>query len=190
MLTSADTQFPTDLPVPQDDGACAHLLGSRLPSVTIPSTSGDKVDLSSLPGLTVLFCYPRTGAPNETITPEWNAVPGARGCTPQACSFRDELDKLRQLGVGHLYGLSTQSTIYQREARERLHLPYSLLSDDKLEFATALKLPTFEWQGKTLVKRLALAIEEGKIVNVWYPVFPPDKNAKEVTEWLEAIRNA
>lgn len=107
VLISADTQFPKDLPVPQDDGACAHLLGSRLPSVALPSTSGDKVDLSSLTGLTVLFCYPRTGAPDETITPEWNTIPGARGCTPQACAFRDELEELRRLGLENLYGLST-----------------------------------------------------------------------------------
>ncbi|KAK7186961.1 hypothetical protein DPSP01_009341 [Paraphaeosphaeria sporulosa] len=117
----------------------------RLPSVALSTTSGDQVDLPSLSGLKFRFCYPRTGAPDEKITPTWNAVPGARVCTPQVCSFRDKIDKFRQLRVEHLYGLSTQDTQYQQEARERLHLPYDLLSDDTLEFAMALKLPTFEW---------------------------------------------
>ncbi|KAJ4292551.1 hypothetical protein N0V90_009214 [Kalmusia sp. IMI 367209] len=181
---------PTDLPVPEDDGACSHLAHSHLPSVTLPTTSGNEINLSSLDGLTILFCYPRTGAPNETIPQEWNVIPGARGCTPQACSFRDETEKLRQLGAKHLYGLSTQDSTYQKEVRERLHLPYELLSDEKLEFAKALRLPTFDWQGKSLIKRLALAIEDGRIVKVWYPVFPPDKNAQDVVQWLKAKQKA
>ncbi|KAH3911468.1 hypothetical protein HBI56_103590 [Parastagonospora nodorum] len=178
------TTFPSGLPVPKDDGACSHLLGSRMPSVTLPDTSGNTVDVSSLSGLTILFCYPRTGAPGETITDDWNAIPGARGCTPQACSFKDELAELAKLGVKNVFGLSTQDTPYQTEAKERLHLPYDLLSDKELAFAEALKLPTFEWQGKQLIKRLALAVEDAKIIHVWYPVFPPDSNAKEVLNWL------
>jgi peroxiredoxin len=155
-----------------------------MPSVTLPDTSGNTVDVSSLSGLTILFCYPRTGALGETITDDWNAIPGARGCTPQACSFKDEFAELAKLGVKNVFGLSTQDTPYQIEAKERLHLPYDLLSDIELAFAEALKLPTFEWQGKHLIKRLALAVEDAKIIHVWYPVFPPDSNAKEVLNWL------
>lgn len=184
MLTKIDTAFPSDLPVPEDDGACSHLTGSNMPSVALPDTSGHLVDIAALSGLTILFCYPRTGAPGETIGDDWNAIPGARGCTPQACSFRDELAELHELGVNNVFGLSTQDTPYQAEARARLHLPYELLSDEKLTFAHALKLPTFEWQEKTLIKRLALAVEDAKIIHVWYPVFPPDSNAKEVKKWL------
>ncbi|KAF1998667.1 redoxin family protein [Amniculicola lignicola CBS 123094] len=180
------TTFPSTLPIPQDDGACSHLAGSVIPSVSLPSTSGTAVDLSTLPGRTILFCYPRTGAPGEAITDDWNAIPGARGCTPQACSFRDETQKLYRLGVQHLYGLSTQDTAYQQEAKERLHLPFDLLSDEKLGLVDALKLPLFEWHGQRLVKRLALAIRDGRVEQVWYPVFPPDKNAADVVTRLES----
>jgi peroxiredoxin len=155
-----------------------------MPSVVLPDTSGKSVDVAKLTGLTILFCYPRTGAPGETITDDWNAIPGARGCTPQACSFRDELAELRKHGVKNVFGLSTQESPYQAEAKDRLHLRYELLSDENLTFAKALRLPIFEWQGKTLVKRLALAVEDAKIIHVWYPVFPPDSNAKEVVKWL------
>ena len=180
----ADTSFPTDLPVPQDDGACSHLPGSQIPSIPLSDTAGQPVDIAALPGLTIVFCYPRTGAPGETITDDWNAIPGARGCTPQACSFRDELAELRRLGVKNVFGVSTQDTSYQAEARDRLHLPYELLSDEDLVYAKALGLPTFEWQGKSLIKRLALAVEDAKVIHVFYPVFPPDSNAKEVAKWL------
>jgi peroxiredoxin len=160
MLTTADTSFPADLPVPQDDGACSHLTGSNMPSISLSDTSGHSVDVASLSGLTILFCYPRTGAPGETIIEDWNSIPGARGCTPQACSFRDELAELRKLGVKNVFGVSTQDTPYQTEAKERLYLPYELLSDEKLSLVEALKLPTFDWEGKKLIKRLALAIED------------------------------
>jgi peroxiredoxin len=155
-----------------------------MPTVPLPSTSGALVDVSSLSDLAIIFCYPRTGAPNETITEDWNSIPGARGCTPQACSFRDEMAELRKNGVEHVFGLSTQTTPYQKEAKDRLHLPYDLLSDEHLNFAKALHLPMFEWQGQPLIKRLALAVKDGRIEKVWYPVFPPDRNAKEVLEWL------
>lgn len=186
ILTFADTTFPSDLPVPQDDGACSHLTGLQAPSVSLTSTSGEQVDLASLSGLTILFCYPRTGAPGENVSDEWNMIPGARGCTPQACAFRDLAQQLYKLGVKQLFGISTQDTPYQQEARERNHLPYQLLSDEKLELAKALELPTFEWKGEQLIKRMAMAIEDGKIVRVWYPVFPPDRNAGDVLEWLSA----
>ena len=140
--------------------------------------------MSKLLGLAIIFCYPRTGAPGEQIPDEWNVIPGARGCTPQACSFRDEMGELRKRGVRAIFGVSTQDTPYQQEVKTRVHLPYELLSDADLEFTTALNLPTFEWQGKQLIKRLALAVEDGRITKVWYPVFPPDANAKEVVAWL------
>jgi peroxiredoxin len=155
-----------------------------MPAVSLPATSGDQIDVSSLSTLTIVFCYPRMGAPGETITEEWNSIPGARGCTPHACGFRDEMAELRRLGVKHVFGLSTQGPSLQKEAKERLQLPYDLLSDANLEFATALRLPTFAWKGQTLVKRCALAIKNGTITKVWYPVFPPDANAKEVVKWL------
>jgi peroxiredoxin len=184
VLTKIDIAFPSDLPVPQDDGACSHLPGSNMPSVSLPATSGNVVDVASLSGLTILFCYPRTGAPGESIGDDWNSIPGARGCTPQACSFRDQLAELHDHGVKNVFGVSTQDTPYQAEAKARLHLTYELLSDERLVFVKALRLPTFEWDGKTLIKRLAIAIEDAKIIHVWYPVFPPDSNAKEVVKWL------
>ncbi|KAF1835684.1 hypothetical protein BDW02DRAFT_495264, partial [Decorospora gaudefroyi] len=181
-----NTTFPSNLPIPHDDGACAHLTGLKMPSVTLSVTSGDRLDVSTLSDLTIVFCYPRTGAAGETITEDWNSIPGARGCTPQACSFRDEMAELRRLGVKHVFGVSTQDTAYQKEARDRLHSPYQLLSDEHLEFVKALKLPTFGWQDKTHIARCALAIQEGTIVNVWYPVFPPGTSAREVVSWLKS----
>lgn len=133
----------------------------------------------------IFFCYPRTGAPGETVPDNWNAIPGARGCTPQACSFRDAADELLELGVSYIFGVSTQNTEYQREAKERLHLPYQLLSDEALELQEGLGLPTFEWEGKKVLKRVTLAVVDGKIEKVWYPVFPPDKSADQVLQWLK-----
>lgn len=183
---SPDQTFPSDLPRPEDDGACDHLKGSTFPSISLPSTAGDSIDPSTLTGLTVLFCYPRTGGPNETITEDWNAIPGARGCTPQACSFLDAFKEFTELGAKHIFGASTQDTSYQQEVRERVHLPYQLLSDEGLEMVDKLKLPTFEWQGKKLIKRMSMAIEDGKIIKVWYPVFPPNESANEVLKWLKS----
>jgi peroxiredoxin len=155
-----------------------------LPSIHLPSTSHTTVDPSRHKDLTLIFCYPRTGAPDEVIPSSWNAIPGARGCTPQACSFRDEFSALQTLGVKHVYGISTQDSEYQREVKERVHLPYDLLSDEKLELVRTMRLPTMEWEGKTLVKRLTIAVKEGRVVRVWYPVFPPERSAGEVVEWL------
>ena len=182
-------ELPKDLPRPVDDGACAHLAGLRLPSVPLVSTGGRGVDLSQLAGRTVVYCYPRTGRPDREVPAGWNQIPGARGCTPQSCAFRDHYQELRGLGVGEVFGLSTQDSAYQREAAERLHLPFDLLSDEKLAFAEALKLPTFSVDGMTLIKRLTLILRDGAIEKVFYPVFPPDQNAEQVTRWLEAIRS-
>lgn len=175
--------LPGNRPVPEDDGACDHLLGLRIPSVPLPSTAGGTVDLSGLPGTTVVYCYPRTGRPGEPLPVGWDEIPGARGCTAQSCAFRDYSQELLALGA-RVYGLSTQDTGYQREAVERLRLPFALLSDAELRFARALQLPTFVVEGMTLIKRLTLVIEDEQIVKVFYPVFPPQRNAEEVIAWL------
>ena len=180
-------RLPDDIPAPMDDGATDHLPGTRLPSVPLISTAGEPVDLSKLPGRTIVYCYPRTGRPDQDLPRGWNEIPGARGCTPQSCSFRDHHEELRALGA-RVFGLSTQDTEYQREAAGRLRLPFELLSDERLEFAGALALPTFEADSMILLKRLTLVIEDGRIEKVFYPVFPPDKNAEEVIGWLS--RNA
>ena len=181
-------ELPKDLPVPQDDGACRHLDGMRLPQIALRSTAGRSVDISWLPGTTIVYCYPRTGRPDEESPPGWNAIPGARGCTPQSCAFRDHYQELRRAGVAHVFGLSAQSPADQREAAQRLHLPFELLSDEGLEFARALKLPTFDVAGMRLIKRLTLISRDGMIGKVFYPVFPPDRNAGDVLDWLTAAR--
>ena len=176
--------LPADLPIPRDDGAARHLTGRKLPALALAATDGSRVDLSKLRGRTVVYIYPRTGVPGQASPEGWDQIPGARGCTPQSCSFRDHFAELKRLGVAHLFGLSTQDTAYQSEAAERMHLPFPLLSDQKLELARALELPTFTVAGMTLLKRMALVIDDGAIAKVFYPVFPPDKNAEEVIAWL------
>ena len=176
-------ELPKDLPVPIDDGACDHLTGIALPSVPLPSTAGRLVDLSRIKGRTVVYCYPRTGQPDRDPPHGWNDLPGARGCTPQSCAFRDHYAEVQGYGA-QVFGLSTQDTDYQREAVERLHLPFELLSDERLVFANALRLPTFVVESMVLIKRLTLIICDGRIERVFYPVFPPDKNADEVINWL------
>jgi peroxiredoxin len=176
--------LPPNIPIPQDDGAARHLAGAELPDLALTGTDGKTVNLSKLKGRTVVYIYPRTGVPGVDAPPGWDQIPGARGCTPQSCSFRDHFGELKRLGVAQLYGLSTQGTTYQREAASRLHLPFSILSDEKLAFTGALKLPTFTTSGMTLLKRMALVIDDGTIVKAFYPVFPPDKNAEEVMTWL------
>ena len=180
--------LPPNIPAPQDDGAANHLAGMKLPDLALPATDGAVVNLSKLQGRTVVYIYPRTGVPGVDTLPGWDQIPGARGCTPQSCSFRDQFGELKRLGVAQLYGLSTQDTAYQQEAATRLHLPFAILSDEKLAFATALKLPTFVTAGMTLLKRMALVIDDGVIVKAFYPVFPPDKNAEEVIAWLQASK--
>lgn len=177
-------ELPGNLPAPVDDGACAHLEGMSVPSIPLMSTRGEYVDIAARSGRTVVYCYPRTGRPNEEPPTGWDAIPGARGCTPQSCGFRDHYAELRALGVDAVYGLSTQDTQYQAEAVQRLHLPFDLLSDEKLAFAGALRLPTFEAGGMTLIKRLTLIVHDGTIEHVFYPVFPPDANAPAVIHWL------
>lgn len=176
-------ELPLDLPVPLDDGAADHLIGSRLPSLQLATTDGQQVDLASLAGWTVVYCYPRTGRPDQEPPAGWNQIPGARGCTPQSCAFRDHFAEVQRLGA-RLFGLSTQGTDYQREAVERLHLPFPLLSDARLDFARALRLPTFEVDAMVLIKRLTLIARDGLIEKVFYPVFPPDRNADDVVAWL------
>jgi peroxiredoxin len=180
--------LPTGLPIPQDDGAARHLAGAKLPALALPATDGTQVDMSMLPGRTVVYVYPRTGEPGKAPPDGWDAIPGARGCTPQSCAFRDHFAELQRLGIARVFGLSTQDTRYQREAVERLHLPFAILSDADLRLARALNLPTFTIAGMTLLKRMAWVIEDGAIVKVFYPVFPPDKNAEEVIAWLQASR--
>jgi len=150
------------------------------------TTAGGDIDLSKLHGRTILYAYPRTGGPGVANPSGWDEIPGARGCSPQSCAFRDHYQELRAAGVAHVFGISTQDTAYQREAAERLALPFPLLSDEGLALATALHLPTFEAGGTTLLKRCTLVIDDGVIAHAFYPVFPPDRNASDVIEWLRA----
>jgi peroxiredoxin len=182
--THDPTVLPPDIPVPRDDGGARHLTRMRLPDLALAATSGPAVNLSKLEGRAVVYVYPRTGVPGVDAPPGWDDIPGARGCTPQSCGFRDHFAELRELGVAWVLGLSTQDTGYQREAAERLHLPFPILSDAELNLTRALDLPTFTTSGMTLLKRMALVIDDGVIVKVFYPVFPPDKNAAEVVAWL------
>jgi peroxiredoxin len=180
--------LPADLPKPVNDGACDHLLGMRVPSVVLPSTAGRMVNLAELTApRTVVYCYPRTGVPGEPLPSGWDTIPGARGCTPQACDFRDHHRELADLGAD-VFGLSTQTTEYQKEMAERLHLPFEVLSDVEFRLCDALRLPAFEVEGMRLVKRLTLITRNGVIETVFYPVFPPNENAEQVIRWLKRNR--
>ena len=187
MRTDDVYQLPADLPVPVDDGAARHLVGAPLSPVALPSTRGSLVRLDDAAiRLAVVYCYPRTGRPDAVAlgsTAAWNAIPGARGCTPQSCAYRDHHRKLQELGAV-IYGLSTQPTDYQREAVNRLHLPFELLSDSAGEFSARLRLPWFEVAGVRLLKRVTLIIRQGRIAHCIYPVFPPDKDAETVITWI------
>ena len=183
-MTNLDSVDWSKIPAPDDDGATRHLAGCRVPSVALAATDGSDVDLAGQAGTTVVYIYPMTGRPDVPLPDGWDLIPGARGCTPQSCAFRDHFAELGALGVSHLFGLSAQDTAYQREAAERLHLPFRLLSDHKLKFADALQLPRFEAAGMTLLKRLTLIIVDGRIEHVFYPVFPPDRSATDVIDWL------
>jgi peroxiredoxin len=176
--------LPADLPVPKDDGAANHLTGMRVPAITLGSTANRRINLAELAReRTVIYCYPRTGAPGQPVPKGWDEIPGARGCTPESCGFRDHYHALEALHV-RVFGLSTQTTEYQREAVERLHLPFEILSDADFAVTNALRLPTFEFEGVRLLKRLTMVASDGKIEKVFYPVFPPDKHAEEVIAWL------
>lgn len=186
MNTSNYSQLPPGLPEPTDDGAAAHLEGARLPSVVLACTDGSNTDLGALKGLWVIYVYPMTGRPGVPLPDGWDGIPGARGCTPQSCSFRDHYQELLDLGV-RVFGLSAQAAYEQREARDRLHLPFELLCDASLQLKPALRLPTFKVDGMELFKRLTLIVDDDRIIKVFYPVFPPDRNADEVLSWLRAM---
>jgi len=176
--------LPPDLPVPEDDGAADHLLGMKLPDVSLLATSGEWVNPAKISGRVVVYIYPRTGQPGVELPQGWDEIPGARGCTPQSCAFRDHYAELQALNAS-VFGLSTQDSDYQREAAERLHLPFPLLSDVDLAWGSALRLPTFEVDGMILLKRVTLIASSARIEKVFYPVFPPDQNAADVIAWLE-----
>ncbi len=180
------TKLPTDLPRPADDGGARHLPGLLLSSLPLPATTGEPVDLASLgPGRVVVYAYPLTGRPNEPLPPDWDLIPGARGCTAEACSFRDHHAELTAAGA-RVFGLSTQPTEYQQELVQRLHVPFPILSDAGLAFTEALRLPASQVEGRTLLKRLTLILRAGRIEHVFYPVFPPDRHAGEVLDWLRS----
>jgi peroxiredoxin len=181
-----DFPLPSNLPRPEDDGTADHLAGLAIPGIRLQSTAGRFIDLSGLPSTrTVIYCYPMTGVPGTPLPEGWDAIPGARGCTPQACGFRDHHQELSQLKAD-VFGLSTQTTQYQREMADRLHLPFEILSDAAFELCDALRLPTFETGGVRLLKRLTLIVGKGHIEKVFYPVFPPDASAEQVVQWLRA----
>lgn len=179
--------LPPDLPVPQDDGAAAHLTALRLPALTLPASDGSTVELAALgQGRTVLYVYPLTGRPGVDLPEGWDAIPGARGCTAEACGFRDHHEDLREAGAARVYGLSSQPGDYQRELVDRLRLPFAMLADPGFSVRDALGLPTFSAGGMTLYRRLTVIITDGAIEHVFYPVFPPDQHAGEVIDWLRA----
>ena len=174
------------IPAPENDGGARHLPGMRLPPLMLRATGGASVNLADLTGTVVIFAYPRTGTPGQIgLTDDWDMIPGARGCTPQSCAFRDLFAELKGAGAAWVFGLSTQDTAYQTEMATRLHLPFPVLSDETLELATALRLPTMRVGGQVLLKRMAMIIRDGKIAKVFYPVFPPDRNAGDVLAWLQ-----
>lgn len=186
MSENEDFPLPDDLPEPEDDGEADHLPDATVPSVPLAATDGTTVDLAELSGRTVVYCYPKTGRPDKDVIPDgWEEIPGARGCTPESCGFRDHYRELQERGASEVFGLSVQSSEYQREVRDRLELPFELLSDSALDFASRLELPTFEVAGERLLKRLTLVLSDGRVEHVFYPVFPPDEHANEVVRWLE-----
>lgn len=178
-----DFPLPQNLPIPQDDGACDHLIGMKLPKIELISTNDTPIRLWEHEGRTVVYIYPMTGRPDQKLPDGWNDIPGARGCTPQSCAFRDHYSELAALN-SNVFGLSTQTTVYQQEAVDRLHLPFPLLSDHALQLSSALRLPTFRVDEKILLKRVTLILKDGQIEHTFYPVFPPDQNAKAVIQWL------
>ena len=187
-FTGAGTGAPdwSMIPAPVDDGAADHLTGMAMPEVTLPATSGGAVNLAEVKGRVVVYIYPMTGQPNVALPDGWDDIPGARGCTPQSCSFRDHFAELQALGVDRVFGLSTQDSGYQQEVAARLHLPFPVLSDAQGALTNALRLPVMEVEGRRLLKRMAWVIEDGVIVKTFYPVFPPDRNAGDVLAWLRA----
>ena len=180
--------LPDDLPVPIDDGACDHLIGLTLPNLALPATDGSDVNVSKHKGRLALYCYPMTGRPDIALPDGWDAIPGARGCTPQSCAFRDHYSELKQLSC-EIVGMSTQSPAYQHEMATRLHLPFKILSDQELTFTKALTLPTFVVEDMTLIKRLTLIINYRVIKTVNYPIFPSHIDANWVVDFLQSHRS-
>ena len=189
-MTKNNVEAPdwSTIPAPVDDGAASHLTSMKVAPASLRATDGRIIDLSTLRGRTVVYAFPRTGKPGIENPQGWDQIPGARGCTPQSCSFRDCFAELKSLGVDYIFGLSTQNTAYQREAVERLHLPFPILSDEKLVLASSMRLPVFETSGMKLLKRLTLVLNNGVIEHVFYPVFPPDRDAANVIAWLKTKR--
>ena len=179
------TKMPDDLPIPEDDGAAQHLIGMTLPRLSLLATNGKQIDLGLFPGLLVIYCYPMTGQPNRALPDGWDQIPGARGCTPQSCSFRDHYQDLKALKA-EVVGLSVQTSDYQKEMAERLGLPFLVISDVDFKFQTALNLPTFVAAGMTLLKRLTIIAQDGKILAVHYPVFPSDSDPAWVIDYLKS----
>ena len=177
--------LPENLPAPVDDGAADHLRNSRVPDVSLPATDGREISLAAVDGSrVVVYAYPRTGRPGESpLVDDWDLIPGARGCTPETCGFRDHHAEMQAAGA-EVFGLSTQDTAYQQELVERLHLPFPILSDAELKLTRAWSLPVFEAAGQTLLRRLTIVIRDGRVEHLWYPVFPPDRHAEEVLGWL------
>jgi hypothetical protein len=184
MLVTNLSQLPIDLPIPQDDGSTDHLLGLRLPQVILRSTSGEDINLGQIKGKLVIYCYPMTGQPNVALPDGWDQIPGARGCTPQSCAFRDHYQELQALEA-EVIGLSVQTTEYQQEMADRLHLPFPVVSDADYQFQQALNMPTFIAAGMTLLKRVTLIANDGVIVGVHYPIFPSDSDAPWVVDFLK-----
>jgi peroxiredoxin len=185
-MSTEFSRLPSNLPAPVDDGAADHLPGSALPDVALPSTQGGETNLAdAAQGLVVVYVYPRTGTPGVPAPEGWDDIPGARGCTPQSCAFRDAQEELARHGAS-LIGISTQTPEEQAEFAQREHIPYPLLSDHELVLAERMRLPAFEAGGLQLYKRLTFVAEAGRIVKLFYPVFPPDRNADDVLAWLEA----
>lgn len=175
------------VPQPTDDGKTNHLIGMALPQISLTATNGEQIDLSTYKDYTVVFVYPRTGQPGlAPLLDNWNEIPGALGCTPQSCSFRDNFTYFKQHKI-NVFGMSVQDTAYQNELVQRLHLPYQILSDDKFQLTNYLRLPTFQAGQIKLLKRMSIIIHNGNIKHVIYPVFPPDKNAALVIEWFQSI---
>ena len=177
-------QLPTDLPIPQDDGAANHLVGMSVPTLVLAATTGEGINLGDIKGRLVIYCYPMTGQPNVALPDGWDQIPGARGCTPQSCAFRDHYQELQSLGA-EVVGLSVQSTAYQQEMADRLHLPFPVVSDVDYQFQRALKLPTFVAAGMTLLKRITFIANDGVIEAVHYPIFPSDSDPAWVISHLK-----